>query len=481
MHSALPKFGSIARNKHASTQRYPRTGTTAGHTRALGAALQFVLAFALVVTACMAIERHPTASADPDCPPNIGYQPECQYRPFYTPPSPLPAGSPGDLIRTEPSRIALDPAGHGNYSGKGTRIMYRSIDGRGEPVAVSGTYLEPDNPWPGRGPRPLIALAPWGQGLGDQCAISRLLSEGGMHYGGYLDFLFYFEAGFLATMLDRGFALVVTDYQGTGTYGPPTQGIRVPTAHAVIDSARAAKRLPGTSLDPDGPVAFWGYGPGGQAAGAAVEMAPTYAPELDVVGAWLGAPLADPALATDYADGSMLVGTMGYAFNAVIAAFPEAEPSFMALLTPRGVDFLEKTRYNCINEVMLKFQFRHLQPYFNQDFRQIFASDPIKSMLAAQRLGALKPTAPVQIATNRFDPLFPWVGARQLAADWCAQGADVQLWTNEQPPFLNKTGANSIMTLFVEGERGMAWVTDRFNGLPATSNCQNLPPFELAG
>lgn len=404
------------------------------------ASLRIGLSIALAIVACAWTVQQPPASADEECPPNIGYQPECQYRPFYTPPNPLPAGAPGDLIRTEPSRIALDPAGHGNYSGKGTRIMYQSINARGEPVAVTGTYLEPDSPWPGSGPRPLIAFAPWWQGLGDQCAISRLLSEGGMHYGGFLDFVFYYEEGFIATMLDRGFALVVTDYQGTGTYGPPTAGIRVPTAHAVIDSARAAMRLPETSLDPNGPVAFWGYGPGGMAAGAAVEMAPSYAPELDVVGAWVGAPIADPALAADYADGSMLVGTIGYAVNAFIAAFPEAEQGVMATLTPRGVDFLQKTRYNCIDEVIMKFQFRHLQPYFNQDFHQIFGSEPITSAMAAQRLGSLKPTAPVQINMNRWDPLFPWVGARQLAGDWCAQGEDVEFWTNEQPRSSTKPG-----------------------------------------
>lgn len=449
--------------------------------RAVFISLRVLLSTIVTLAACVTMAHLPAAGADEDCPPNIGYQPECQYRPFYTPPDPLPTGSPGDLVRTEPSRIALDPAGHGNYAAKGTRIMYQSTNVRGEPVAVTGTYFEPDNPWPGSGPRPLIALAPWTQGLGDQCAISRLISEGGMHYGGYLDFVFYYEEGFLATMLDRGFALVVTDYQGIGTYGPPTAGIRVPTAHAVIDSARAAKRLPGTSLDPHGPVAFWGYGPGGTAAGAAIEMAPSYAPELDVVGAWVGAPNADYALYADYADGSMLVGTMGYALNAFIAAFPEAEQAIMATLTPRGVDFLQKTRYNCTDEVITKFMFRHLQPYFNEDFHQILGSEPIKSALAAQRLGSMKPTAPIQININRFDPLSPWVGARQLAVDWCAQGADVQFWTNEQPPFLNKTAANSMMVYFVEGERGMQWITDRFNRLPTTPNCQQLPPLDPAG
>ncbi|MEE6170277.1 MULTISPECIES: lipase family protein [unclassified Mycolicibacterium] len=441
--------------------------------------MRLLLSVTIAIAASLLVVAYPVARADDDCPSNIGYQPECQYRTFYTPPSPLPAGAPGDIIRTEPSRIALDPAAHGNYSGQGTRIMYQSIDGRGRPVAVTGTYIEPERPWPGKGPRPLIALAPWAQGLGDQCATSRLLSEGGMHYGGFLDFVFYFESGFIATMLDRGFALVLTDYQGIGTYGPPTLGIRVPSAHAIIDSARAALRLPQTSLDPNGPVAFWGYGQAGHDVAGAVELAPSYAPELNVVGAWVGAPNVDYQSAADHADGSMMVGTMGYALNAFIAAYPEAEQSILDTMTPRGIDFLQKTRYSCVDEVMLKFGFRHLQPYFNQDFHQLFGTDPIKSALAAERPGTLKPTAPVQINVNRFDPLFPWAGSRQLAADWCSKGADVELWTNEQPPFLNKSGSNSMMTYFVEGERGIGWLTDRFEGRPTTSNCQQLPPLEL--
>ena len=40
--------------------------------------------------------------------------------------------------------------------------------------------------------------------------------------------------------------------------------------------------------------------------------------------------------------------------------------------------------------------------------------------------------------SNRYDPLVPWTAANQLGRDWCAQGADVEFRTNEEPPFLNK-------------------------------------------
>lgn len=439
--------------------------------RTAGMAMVVVTVMCACLLNSLQVTSAPRAAADDSCPVNTGYQPECQYRPFYTPPDPLPTGAPGDVIRTEPSRIALDPAGHGHYKATGTRLMYQSRNVLGAPVAVTGTYFEPDNPWTGSGPRPLVAFAPFVQGLGDQCALSRLISEGGFHYGGYLDYVFNFEEGFYSTLLDRGFAVVITDYQGTGTYGPPTQAIRIPTANAVIDSARAAMRLPGTSLDPHGPVAFFGWGPGGFGAGAAVEQAPGYAPDLNVVGAWVGAPTTDYSLLPDYADGSLLVGVMGYVLNSFIAAFPPAEQGIRSVMTPRGIDLLDKTRYNCIDEVITKFMFRHIQPYFSVDYHQILESEPLKTALLAQKLGSMKPDAPVQIDVNRYDPLFPYVGAQQLGRDWCAKGGDVELWTNEQPPFLNKAGINSLLPYFVEGERGIQWMTDRFNGLPTAPNC----------
>jgi hypothetical protein len=73
-------------------------------------------------------------------------------------------------------------------------------------------------------------------------------------------------------------------------------------------AARAAMNLPGTSLDPHGPVAFWGYGQGGGTTAAAVELVPTYAPDLHVVGAFSGASPADLTLLDPSIDRSIYVG-----------------------------------------------------------------------------------------------------------------------------------------------------------------------------
>lgn len=411
---------------------------------------------------------------------NCGYAPDdiyskefqCyRYGEFYSPPDPLPAGQAGDLIRSEPSRLVLEPSGElGSYVATGTRIMYRSTDARGNPIAVTGTYFEPDNPWPGSGPRPLISFAVGTYGQGDQCAPSRLFNQG-IHFSSGLDITFGYEEMFIATMVARGFAIVVTDYQGLGTPGVHTYVNRVAQGQAVLDAARAAKKLPNTSLDPDGPVAFWGYSQGGGASASAAELAPIYAPELDVVGAYAGAPPADLVELMPFADGSALIGVIGYAINGAIAAYPEIEPAVLHALTPQGLDLLNKTKDQCVIETFLTFAFHRMQEYFTSDPFELMHREPLKTIFAQQKLGQLRPSAPVFVDHNRFDPLVPYVPSRQMALDWCAQGADVEFWTNEQPPLLNKLVVNHGMAYFVDGERGMQWIADRFRGMPTTPNC----------
>ena len=428
----------------------------------------------LVVVVLLALIPAFTPRAFADDPTNDAHDPyfnEDEYQAFYTPPDPLPPAAPGDLIRTEPSRLVLEPSGQlGAIMATGTRIMYRSTDSRGNPNAVTGTYFEPYNDWPGGGPRPLLVYGPGTQGQGDQCAPSRQFNQG-IHWRPWLDLAFNYEELFVATMVARGFAIVMTDYEGLGTPGLHTYVNRVAQGNAMLDAARAAKRLPDTSLDPNGPVAFWGYSQGGGAAASAAELASSYAPELHVVGAYAGAPTADLRELFPYADGSVLVGAVGYALNSVIATYPDHEAAIRATLTPRGEDLLFKVQDQCVAETLAKFMFRHLQPYFNQDIFQLVNQEPFSSLFDEQRIGRLKPNAPVMILNNRYDPLVPWTAANQLGRDWCAQGADVQFWTNEQPPFLNKAIINHALPMLVDGERGMQWIADRFNGLPTTPNC----------
>ncbi|GAA0562365.1 hypothetical protein GCM10010172_51970 [Paractinoplanes ferrugineus] len=70
----------------------------------------------------------------------------------------------GALGRSEPLPLALSlPGISGPLPGRATRIMYKSTDFTGQPVAVTGAYIEPAASWAGReGPRPLAVRGRYG-------------------------------------------------------------------------------------------------------------------------------------------------------------------------------------------------------------------------------------------------------------------------------------------------------------------------------
>ena len=102
---------------------------------------------------------------------------------------------------------------------------------------------------PGNGPRPLLAYATGPYGAGEQRAPSRLLNQG-IHFSQGFDLMLNVKEGFIATLLARGLAIVVTDGVGMGIHGPqsPQWLNRVAAGTAMLDAARAAMKLTGTSL-----------------------------------------------------------------------------------------------------------------------------------------------------------------------------------------------------------------------------------------
>jgi pimeloyl-ACP methyl ester carboxylesterase len=102
-----------------------------------------------------------------------------------------------------------------------------------------------------------------------------------------------YESLFIKGLIERGYAVALTDYQGLGTAGVHTYMNRVAQGRAVLDAVRAAQRLSGSGLSSLNPVGLVGYSQGGGASAAAAELAASYAPELKVKGAVAGAVPAD--------------------------------------------------------------------------------------------------------------------------------------------------------------------------------------------
>lgn len=68
-------------------------------------------------------------------------------------------------------------------------------------------------------------------------------------------------------------------------------------------------------------------------------------------------------------------------------------------------------------------------------------------ILEENRIGKLKPNAPVFIEGGRNDDVIPYGQVRELAQNWKALGADVRFVSNETPPILPKTIVNHVVPM----------------------------------
>lgn len=385
---------------------------------------------------------------------------------FYTPPSSVPNGRPGTIIRSQPAAaLALARA---------TRIMYRSTDMNHTPIAVTGTVLDPLLPWTGRGPRPLVSVAVGTQGEGDECAPSKTLttpvglsSSAGIIAG--------YEIVVINWLLAQGMAVVVTDYQGLGTPGLHTWLNPTAEAHAVIDAARAARHVPGTRIPANGPVGFFGYSQGGQAAAASGQLAGSYAPELHVVGTFSGDGPFDDRATFEHMDGTIASGYVGYFLNGMIADEPATRKVIERGLNTAGKAMLRATSTQCIFTTGLRFGGVPSRTWTTtgQSITQMLDSNPLtRSYLNKMRVGTAPPQAPIMVAVGDNDDVVPSGPAKAVVRQWCARGATAVLNRSPLPTLAVGTGAGHIMNLVLqESLTGPTWLRDRFNGIPVRNAC----------
>ncbi|MFJ5777033.1 lipase family protein [Streptomyces sp. NPDC093094] len=394
---------------------------------------------------------------------------------FYDPPTELPSRN-GALIRTEALRLALGlPGVTGPLPGRATRIMYRSTDSAGAPVAVTGAYVEPTVRWTGSGPRPLVALAPGTMGQGDHCAPSKALEkplslQDGSVSVGYENLAVY-------RLLARGAAVVVTDYVGLGTTGRlHTYVNRLDGGHAVLDAVRAARALPGTSLTSRSPVGLYGYSEGGGAAASAAELQPSYAPDVPLAGAYAGAPPADLVAVLKAVDGSTLAAALGWSINGFVQSDPGMKPVLDKYINDKGRQALAELSEACVGNGILGFAGAESTTWTKDgtSVADIVAAEPVvRAVLDGQRLGRTAPAAPVRVATGVHDDLVVHAQARRLAVDWCAAGADVT-YVPVEVPDLGEKLVNHFLPLITDQGDAIDWLTDRLAGRPAGSDCGAL-------
>ncbi len=384
----------------------------------------------IVVLAALLVTAGPVAATGPG---------SAQRRPSAAAtvarPARLKSGRPGELISATP---IISPAGS-----RAWKVLYHSRSITGTDVEVSGVVVAPTAKGPSGG-RPVVAWAHGTHGLADACAPSQALDVA-YRIPGIRDFV------------RAGDVVAATDYEGLGTPGEHPYLVGGSEGRGVLDIVRAAQQIPGSGASTT--TLVYGHSQGGQAALFAGQLAPSYAPELHLLGVVAVAPVSDlrgflPAAA-------QVPALVGYVVMAVVgfhAAYPNLNLS--DVLTPQTLANLSIVDQRCSDDVV--------DDYAQYAPAQVLVGNPLDNpayaAVAQTAVAGTVPTpAPLFVIQGDKDALVPKALTDQFVSRACATGDKVLYRVY---PGQDHVGARDVSVRDVE-----AWMAARVAGQPPPSTC----------
>jgi hypothetical protein len=364
---------------------------------------------------------------------------------FYVAPAHLAATAPGDILRTR----VLSVGSAEDLSV--TQVLYRTTGQLGHPTVTAATVITSK-----LAPRPTAVLSYQEayDGLGPQCQPSYRLSSG---LGALSQVTSY-----LAT----GLVLVVPDYEGIHQEWTAGQE----AGYETLDGIRAAEALLHLPLRTT-KVGLVGYSGGAIATDYATELAPRYAPGLDIAGAAEGGVAANFAHVLKYVNGSAywsgvipmaLVG-LGRAFHIPLARY----------LSAYGTALTSAIAKDCLGSVAGHYPGLTYQRLFKPAYQDIFAVPVFKRIFGEMVMGRSgTPRAPLFIGEGLSDGTGDGVmvasDVQALARTYCQRGVTVQFH------LYKGLDHNQAVAPFVAG--ALAFLAKALFGLPLANGCAAIPP-----
>jgi uncharacterized membrane protein HdeD (DUF308 family)/acetyl esterase/lipase len=362
---------------------------------------------------------------------------------FYKPPSTVP-NRPGVLMRFERFTRGIP------RQWRAWRILYTTTRDENIPAVASGLVIASDHP--PAGPRPVIAWAHATTGVASPCAPTLLPSRWNADLIPGID-----------QVLRRGWVIVATDYVGLGTPGPHPYLIGQGEARSVLDAVRAARQMPRLSLRDE--TVVWGHSQGGHAALWAGILAPTYAPDVNVVGVAALTPASDLTALVEKVKNTPLEGRIlgSYILTAYSEIYPDV--SFDHYVRPAARVLVREAAKRCLDipeaipsglSAMVSRQ-------------PIYAADPMSGALGRRLaentpVGAIK--SPLLIAQGLNDPLVLPSVQRAYVNRLCHSGQSVEYRTYRGRDHLSLLWPGSPLVPYL-----LAWTQARFAGRPGERGC----------
>ncbi|MEU1207577.1 lipase family protein [Nocardia sp. NPDC005825] len=385
---------------------------------------------------------------------------------FYTPPADYAAQQPGTILRVRPipaSYSQLVP-----WPVQAWQLLYRTTAANGQPYAAVTTVLKTANT---TRPTALLSFQNMTDSIAPQCQPSQALFQGQVPWvdpskpGPLQLTTMSGETPMIAAGLARGWAVSVPDFGGIDNhYSTPKE-----PGYTVLDGIRAVEAFEPAALSgPGTPALLWGYSGGGIASAWAAQEQPRYAPELNLVGSAVGAPVGDPRAAMQAMNGtSVLSGLLPIALMGVMQDSPAFTDAINRYLTPAGKQKIAEAADNCTTQNMLSSLGFDANQYLTEPLDQIVTDPAISAAFAERTLGATAPTTPLYIYNALTDEGSLISSIDTLVSAYCAAGTPVT-YRREQ---LSMPASAHTGEWFLGAPAALAWLQQQAENPTAHPTC----------
>lgn len=330
------------------------------------------------------------------------------------------------------------------------QILYRSSDTFGNPTAVVGTIMEPNNGNPGK----LLSYQTFEDSSDLNCSPSYAILKGSSNNNTDAKI----EMFLIQTALDQGWYIVSPDYEGLNSAF--TAGIR--SGHAVLDGIRAALSSSFTDINNDASVAMWGYSGGSLASGWAASLQPSYANEIDLIGVAVGGFVTNITSVAVAVEGGSNAGIAAAAIAGLANEYPDLKKTVYEQLVPSKVGLFNRTADVCLSNSDVYFKnvnFFSGDDRFFQDGWGIFSDSVVSDIISSITLGVRRsemPNCPVFLYHGEKDTTVPYeANAQRIFEIW-------QSWGINSLEFSSDETANHPEEFVLGAAAAMTWIEKRF-------------------
>jgi len=381
--------------------------------------------------------------------------------PFYTYSGKLARIAPGTVLKSRKVDVTLlapTPI-------SATQLLFRTTNELGKPALAVTTVIQP--PTGSLAPR-ILSWQTFYDSLGSQCEPSYELQGGAGNYSS-CDVDGQAEGGGMASFLTQGDTVMTTDYEDTNESWAAGQL----EGYATLDGIRAVENY-FHYYEPTTPVAMIGYSGGAIASQWAAEVAPAYAPRLDIVGTAAGGVFVDPIQSLHYIDGNGTdwADVLPVSFILLQRAFGE---NVYPYLSPLGAKIVKADQTAFINDLTLD-GFTTYQQLLKPKYQNILNIPGAIQDLNELTMGSDgTPTSPMflenggGIENNGFDGdgIMITADVEALAHKYCEQGVPVEF------EHYNLSHTDAFVPFAAEA---IPYLTERLAGItPPPSNCSSIP------